>query len=295
MVTPFDKSEEIDEKTVRGLTDWLIEQGVHGIFPNGSTGEMPKLKIDERKRMIDLVVDQVNGRVPVIAGVGDTATKHTVELMKYAKDAGADAAVAMVPFFWRYRPEVILDHYRTISVSVDLPVVLYDNPDSNNILSPDMVARIVDEVPNVIAVKDSSFDMVKLSKEIHSVGDTIAVIQGIEQLLVPSLLIGASAGIPGIGNFCARFMVDMYNKFTNGQVQEAAQTQAKLLVLCNATERYGFEEFIKEALALLGHPVGAVRKPSLTHSPKERDEIKRILTEFGLTRGLFDPDVKAVS
>jgi len=284
MVTPFDKDEEVDEKAARGLTDWLIEEGVHAIFPNGSTGEMPKLKIDERKRMIDLVVDQTNGRVPVIAGTGDAATKHAVELMRYAKDAGADAAVAMVPFFWRYTPEVIMDHYKTISESVDLPVVLYDNPATNNILSAELVAKIVDEVPSVVALKDSSFDMVKLSKEIHSVGDRIAIIQGIEQLLVPSLLIRASGGIPGIGNFCARFMVDMYNKFVNGQLQEAAQMQAKLFALCNATERYGFEEFIKEALALLGHPVGQVRKPSRTLSPEERDEIRRILTQFGLTK-----------
>jgi 4-hydroxy-tetrahydrodipicolinate synthase len=282
MITPFDENEEVDGGALREHTDWLISQGAHALFPNSCTGEAPKLTVDEKKRVMDIVIDQAKGEVPVIPGVGDIATKRTIELMRYAKDAGANAGVVMVPFYWKYPSEIILDHYRTITDKVDLPIVLYDNPETNNPFSPELISRILKETSNVIAIKDSSFDMVRLNKEIQMFGDKIAVIQGIEQLLLPSLVMGAAGGIPGIGNVCAHFMVDMYNNFVNGRMKEAVQMQTKLLMLWNATETYGYESFIKEAVAQLGHPVGQPRAPSRYLDTNEKAQVRQILIEFGL-------------
>jgi 4-hydroxy-tetrahydrodipicolinate synthase len=280
MVTPLDRFEEIDTLAAKEIVNWLVDEGIHVLFVDGSTGEMAKLKIEERKKIIKETVDQLNGRIPLIAGVGDTSTKHAIELAQYAKDVGANAGVVMSPYFWKYDPDTMFSHYRAIGNSVDLPLIVYDNPDSNNILSFELIKKIAKEVPNIMGVKDSSFDMIKMGKEVNELGEDISVIQGIDQLIVPSLAIGADGAISGVGNICPRFLADMYTAFTNGDLKKAANMQKKFFLLCNATEKFGFEEFIKKSLNLLGHRVGNVRSPSRLYSHEDEQEIVRILKRF---------------
>src|SRR4030042_3848809 len=161
VVTPFDKNEEFDEQAFRHLIDWLIEKGINGIVPCGTTGEFSQMKHEERQRVIEVCVDQVNGRIPVIAGTGDTATKLVIEATKHALDVGADAAIIVNPYYMKPKgSKGIYDHYVSIAGAVDMPLALYNIPVANNQYIPwPVVEDLVDECSTIRAMKDSSGDL----------------------------------------------------------------------------------------------------------------------------------------
>jgi len=273
MVTPFKADEELDEEALRRFTGWLIENGVHGLFPNSSMGEFPKLSIDERKRVIDIVVDEANGRVPVLPGTGDASTKLVLELTKHAKDAGADAAVVVEPYYFKPSEEALFDHYKTINDKIEIPLVVYDIPSCTGYqIQPEMAARLAD-LQNVVAFKDSSGDMVKFLREIQLAGEKISLLQGIEHLLVSSLLMDAAGGILGIANACPRFVATIYETFKKGEIKEAADMQKRLNATLEVLEKFDYVLAVKQAVGLQGIQLGRVRKPGL---PSERGQVETV-------------------
>jgi len=284
MLTPFKDDEELDEESIREYTGWLIESGVHGLFPNSSMGEAPKLILSERKKFIDIVVDEANGKVPVCAGAGEVSTKATIELTRHAKDAGADAVVIVEPYYIHPSEEALLDHYRTISEKVDIPIIVYDIPEATGYsLSAELVAELA-EINNVVAVKDSSCDMMKFIREVRLAGDKIDVLQGAESLFVASLVMGGSGGILGIASACPRFTVEIYDEFIKGNVKKAVEMQMKLDRLINEFEKYNYIQAVKQAINLQGIRFGGIRKPDLPIKEKQKEEIKKILVQLGFLK-----------
>ena len=252
MITPFNSDESLDEEALRSLTEYLIENGVHGLFPNSSVGEKAKLSKDEMKRVMSIVVDQANGRIPVTPGTGDVSTRSTIELTRYAKDVGADAAVVIEPYYYRPTSDAIYEHYKSISESVDIPLVIYDAPVFTGYsLSTDLILRLA-EIENIIAMKDSTKDMVRFLTLLDSVGEKISLLQGITKLFLPSLFMGSPGGFVGGGNVIPRLTVELYDSFQKGDYKKAIQLNKQLLAVFSTCEKYGtFPSGFKAAMEIL--------------------------------------------
>ena len=154
MVTPFTPDEALDTEGFRENIDWNIEEGIHGVICLGSTGEFANLTVDERKRIIDLTVDQVRGRVPIIAGTAANSTRETVEMTRYAKDAGVDAALIVAPFYGLPTQEDLYEHYKSISENVSIPIMVYNNPGFSGVdMLPPLIERLAAMITSCILKK----------------------------------------------------------------------------------------------------------------------------------------------
>jgi 4-hydroxy-tetrahydrodipicolinate synthase len=190
VVTPFDKHEEFNEPAFRSLVDWLIEQGITGIVPCGTTGEFSLMTQAERAKVIEVCVDQVNGRVPVIAGTSDTATRLVIDATRHALDVGADAAIIVNPYYMKPKGgKGIFDHYVSIAGAVELPLVVYNIPVATNQYIPwQVVEDLVDECSTIRGMKDSSGDLKYLMTVLEKVGDEIDVVVGWDEVVLPAWL-----------------------------------------------------------------------------------------------------------
>lgn len=286
VVTPFDKNEELDESSFRDLVDWLISQGVTGIVPCGTTGEFSLMTQSERARVIEVCVDQVNGRVPVIAGTGDTATKLVVDATRHALDVGADAAIIVNPYYMKPKGgKGIFDHYVNVASSVDLPLVIYNIPVATNQYIPwQVVEDLVDECCNVRGMKDSSGDLKYLMTVLEKVGDKIDVVVGWDEVVLAALAAGANGMILASANVITPIWLDLYNKFKDGRLDEARKVQRRLQKFTRhivATGALG----PKVCLNYMGHKVGTTRRPIIlgdTVSWELREELRVELENLGL-------------
>jgi 4-hydroxy-tetrahydrodipicolinate synthase len=282
MVTPFDRHGEINEEATRSLVEWLVDGGVQALFPCGSAGEAPKLKTDERKRLIEIVIDQANSKVKVFPGTGAVSTRETLELTRHAKDAGADAAIVVEPFYFRPSESALYNHYLTISETVDLPIFIYDVPAATGYsLQPRFVAKLA-EIENVVGIKDSSGDLLKVLEEIKLVGDRILIFEGAEYHIVSALAQGADGLVTGLGNLCPRFMVELYNACRRKDWDQAIVMQQKLISLLKGILELWDYSSLKEGLSLLGINAGTLREPCLPMNDQQRESLRRVLDEFGL-------------
>jgi 4-hydroxy-tetrahydrodipicolinate synthase len=284
MLTPFTKNGDLNVDMLKTLTDWLIEQGADGLFPVSSIGEAAKITMEEKKTIIKTVVDSANGRVPVFPGTGFPEEQRTVQLTKYAQDVGADAAVIVEPYYQRPPMDALFDYYRIIGDSVnDFPLILYNIPSyAGYELSPELVAKCAD-LENFVGIKDSSGDLGKFDFMLHLAGNKIAVLQGIDILFLPSLIIGSPGGMIGGGNVAAKLEVQMYKSFSKGHLKEAVEIHRRLVPLWLALG--GYETFpvsFKEALTLMGLPMGPARRPTCPLKDAQKKTLKKTLMQIGL-------------
>lgn len=284
MLTPFEDNGDLNVDSLRMLTDWLIEQEVHGLFPISSIGEAAKLSMEEKKTIIKIVVDAANGRVPVIPGTGFPDDRRTLQLTKYAHDSGADAALIVEPYYQKPSAEALYNYYKAINDAVkDFPLILYNVPPfAGYELTPELVAKCAD-LENVVAIKDSGGDMSKFNFMLHLAGKKIAVLQGIDILFLPSLTIGSPGGMIGGANVAARLEVEIYNAFVQGKLEKAKEVHDKLLPLWYVLSGYGkFPVPFKEAVTMMGIPMGPARKPAEPLKYGQRKKLEDILKECEL-------------
>ncbi len=280
--TPFDEEEDVDEDGLRGLVDFLIDKGVHCLFPLGGTSEFYRLSLEERKRVIDTVIDQTNGRVPVTPGAHTLSTKLSIEMAKYAEEAGADAVTVLQPYFDETPEDGLLKHYSDISEAVDIPMFLYAEQGVVNELSLKLISKIAD-LDDMIGIKLSTNDICRFQKGLELFGDKIAVLVGIEEVFVPGLVVGCAGGVIGNSNFCPEYWVEMYNRFLKGDVKGALELQNKFSkATSDLIANYGYREVIKEALNLRGIKVGRPRRPGGAISDPVRPKIMSMLEEMKL-------------
>jgi len=287
MLTPFKENGDLNTDALRMLTEWLIEQGIHGLFPVSSIGEAAKLGMDEKKDIIKTVVDVTNGRVLVVPGTGFPDERRTIQLTKYAQDVGADAALIVEPYYQKPSAEALYDYYRLISDSLkDFPLVLYNIPSfAGYELTPELVAKCAD-LENVVGIKDSGGDMSKFNFMLHLAGDRIAVLQGIDLLFLPSLAIGSPGAMIGGGNVAAKPEVEMYNALIGGNLEKARSIHERLVRLWRFLGGYGtFPVSYKEAVTMLGIPMGPARKPAEPLTDDQKKKMRETLIEVGLLQG----------
>jgi len=280
MVTPMTAEEELNEKSLRKLTNFLIDGKVHGLFAAGSQGESWALTHAEKRRVWEAVVEEVHGRVPVYAGTVGMTTRETIELTRLAEKAGVDAASILTPFFIRPNDDELFDHYKAIAESTSLPIVIYSNPTRTHIrVLPGLLARLA-QVPGIVGIKDSSGDLELTAEYIRVVPPGFSVLVGLDTLIYAGLTYGAKGSIAATANVVPALAASIYDRFAGGDLSGALQAQRSLAPLRLAFTWGTYPVVIKEALNLLGMEVGPCRAPVGPLGMEQRVALKRLLQEM---------------
>jgi 4-hydroxy-tetrahydrodipicolinate synthase len=284
LVTPFtDDAKSIDEERLRSLVSHCLELGVHGVVPCGTTGEFVNLTIEEKKQVIKIVVDEVNGKVPVVAGTGASGTNEALEMTRYAKDAGATAALIVVPYYLKPADRGIYEHYYTIASQVDLPIILYNIPQCTGLPLPWQMVEDLAQIPNIVGVKDSSGQLSFILAVLEKVRDKINVLCGHDEVVVAALAAGCSGAILASANIIPDIWVQIYNHVKNGQLQKARELQYSVQKIARIIAGSGAVG-TKAALNMMKIKVGPVRMPlsiggELTY--EAREELRLDLEKIG--------------
>ncbi|MBO4317594.1 MAG: 4-hydroxy-tetrahydrodipicolinate synthase [Mailhella sp.] len=282
LALPF-KNGEIDEESYRRHIEWQIEQGIHGLVPCGTTGESATLSHEEHERAIKICIDQVKGRVPVIAGSGSNNTTEAIRLTKFAKQAGADAALLITPYYNKPTQEGIFRHFETIAKEVSLPMVVYNVPGrtGSNVLPATMV-RMYREIPEVIGVKEATGNLIQISNILENVDDKFILLSGDDFTVLPSLSLGAKGVISVTANIMPHSMAAMVDAWDAGNVAEAR----RLHFLMEPVNRAMFLESnpipVKYSLHRMGRFSDEIRLPMTVLAEKFRPQLEEVLTNAGL-------------
>ncbi|MCR5289218.1 MAG: 4-hydroxy-tetrahydrodipicolinate synthase [Treponema sp.] len=286
VVTPFTSDGKVDEKAYRKMISHLIEDGVHGIFPLGTTGEFYAFDKAEVKNILEIAKDEVHGRVPIYAGASHITTRGTIELAHIAEEVGYDAVSVLTPMFVSQTQDELYEFYKTVAANTGLPLIMYNNkPKTNVTIAPDTVARLA-QIKNIIGVKDSTGDFtnsaeyLRLTKDIED----FSVLIGRDTLIFAGLCQGAVGSIASCANVAPRLVADIYDKFTAGDLEGAKAAQFKLNPLRIACNMGTFPEVIKEALELEGYPVGKCLSPIGPLTSEQRDKLSKILKDMNLIK-----------
>jgi len=277
LLTPLTNDEQIKEDAFRKLIDFQIEQGIHGFFPLGTAGEGMKLGIEKRRKAAEIVVDQTDGRVPIILHVGTQDTSMSVELAKHAEDLGVDAVGAVGPFFYKPDTQGLIQHYKRIGESVDLPMFVYNNVERQGYnITPETFEKIADGVPQVVGLKDTSYNIEQVQDYVCKFGKDYMIIGAGDSIIFPILAVGAAGHISMISNVFPKLAIQIYESTKNGNYAKARELQSKLNDLRTVFKKGPYITPYKEALKLLhGIDLGTVSSPL---RPMTNEEI-RILRE----------------
>jgi 4-hydroxy-tetrahydrodipicolinate synthase len=284
LVTPFtDDGRAVDEGRLRALVNHCLDQGVNGVVPCGTTGEFVNMTIEERKRVIKTVIDEVKGRVPVIAGTGASGTDEAVEMTKYAKEAGAAAALIVSPYYLKPADRGIYEHFYTITNEVDLPVILYNIPQCTGLELPWQMVEDLAQLPNIVAIKDSSGQLKYILAVLEKVRDKINVLCGHDEVVVAGLAAGCSGAILASANIIADIWIQVYDHLKKGELQQARELQYRVQKIARIIAGSGAVG-VKEALNMMKIKMGPVRKPlsvggELTY--EAREELRLDLEKIG--------------
>jgi len=282
VVTPFHQDETINEPALRQIVNYLIENGVHGLFPSGSQGELFALTTDEKKRVMDIVLEESNGRVFVMPSTGAITTRESIELSRYAERAGADAISVITPYFIKPSDEELREHYLRIAESVSIPVLAYNNPGRTGVhLSPAVVAAIAEEAENFIGIKDSSGDLTNTLSYISSCPPSFRTFMGRDTLIYAGLCYGCVGTVAASANVVPELVVGIYEAFMAGDHALALERQKKLAPLRHAFTLGSFPVVVKDAMELIGLPAGPCRAPIKSLTGEKRQKLIAILKDLG--------------
>ncbi len=283
VATPMQANEALDLPRLKWFLDHLIASGVHGIFVLGTNSEFYALDEREKQEVIATAVAHVNKRVPVYAGTGAETTREVVRLTKMAEREGADGVSVITPYFISPTQQEIYDHYRRIAEHTSLPVILYNNPGTCGGLKIDVetVARLA-QIPNILAVKDSSGDLQNTVEYIRVVPERFAVLMGRDTLIFPALVMGARGAVPATANVAPALLAEIYNAFQRGDLAASKAAQQRLNPLRLALGLCTAPGGVKAALQLLGTPIGPCRSPVAGLSPEKLPKMRTALEAAGL-------------
>jgi 4-hydroxy-tetrahydrodipicolinate synthase len=282
MVTPLTSDRKIHVESLRKLTSYLIAGGVHGLFAVGTQGEFYALTYEEKKKVIETVVEEARGQVPVYAGTGAVTTREATALTQMAESAGVNAVSVITPYFIKPNEVELLEYFTTIAKSTHLPVLLYGNPARTGIsLSTDLVIRL-SKVENIVGIKDSSGDMTLTAEYIRRTDDKFSVLAGRDTLIYGTLCYGGKGAIAATANVAPKVVVEIYEAFIAGDLKRSLAAQYRLAPLRLAFDLGTFPVVIKEALSLIGIEAGGGIPPVGGMKPETKAELKEILKNMEL-------------
>jgi 4-hydroxy-tetrahydrodipicolinate synthase len=282
MVTPFKADGSVDEQTLRRFVDFQIGEGIDMLIPCGTTGEGATLESDETDRVIQIVVEQARGRVPVVAGAGSNSTAKAIRNTKRAKKAGADAVLSVGPYYNKPTQEGYYQHFKAIAESEDIPVVVYNIPGrtGSNIEAKTML-RIA-EIPNVVAVKESSGNIQQIMEIIRDCPADFSVLAGDDFIALSVIALGAVGVVSVVSNEMPGMMRTMVDTARKGDFAKARELHYKLLPLMNANFIESSPIPVKTALAMMGMMEEKCRLPLVPMSAANREKFRRVVEEVGL-------------
>jgi len=283
MVTPLNKDLEIDENGLRYEVDFLIDGHVHGLVALGSSGEFPYLTVDEKKRVIDIVVEQTNGRVPVIVGTSSMGTDEVIQLSRYARDRGADGLMINLPIYFPLTDEDVFNHYQAISKAVDLPILLYDFPHVTHLeMSPELISKL-SYIENVVGIKETGAlekveQILRIEKQ-----EPFYVFTGISFLFLEVLKIGGAGVICPIPCIAPGQVTSIYESFREGDMEKASQLQGDILPFVAIVAAPVQSPVVKEAMRLVGLNIQSyVKSPLPQITEAQKDTVRKSLVDLGM-------------
>ena len=282
IVTPF-KNGKIDEKTLRDLIEFQIKNGTSGIVPCGTTGESATLTFDEHNQVIDIAIEQVKKRVPVIAGTGSNSTDEAIMLTKHAEKAGADASLQVSPYYNRPTQKGLYEHFKAIASAVKIPIILYNIAGRTGVnIEPETIAKLAVDCKNIVAVKEASGSLDQMSRIKSLCPDGFELISGDDGLTLPVLAIGGKGIISVVANIAPRDVADMVIAFEKGEIKRAQALHYKLLPLIKAVFIETNPIPIKTAMGLMGLCAPDLRLPMCSMSVDNLEKLKKALKDYGL-------------
>ncbi len=288
-MVPLDAQGQIREDELRRYIDWLIERGVHGLYPNGSTGEFTRFLPEERRRIVEVVCEQAAGRVPVLAGAAEANVAETLKACECYASYGARAVAIVSPFYYKLGPDSVYAYFREIALHSPIDVTLYNIPMFASPIDVPTIRRLA-ELPRVIGIKDSSGDLAFMMRMIDAVRPQrpdFVFLTGWEAVLVPMLIMGANGGTNATSGVVPELTRKLYDLTTSGQLDEAKRLQYRLLELFD-TMLYSaeFPEGFRAAISLRGIDLGNSRQPYCEHQRTDVAALQRvlhcILADFGV-------------
>lgn len=282
-VTPFDNNGQVNEESLRKHLDFLINQGVAGIVPCGTTGESATLSWEEHNHVVDITIEECKGKVTVIAGAGSNNTAESVTAAQHAHDMGADAILCITPYYNKPTQEGLYRHYQTIASKVPIPIVVYNVPGRTGInLKPETLERLC-EFPSIVAVKEASGDVHQVSEIHRRCGSRLAILSGDDALTLPLLSVGATGVISVVANILPQKMVSMINNFLNNQFPDALAIHEELVPLCDAMFIETNPIPVKTALNCIGKNAGTLRLPLVPMTESNKNDLVAVLKGYNLS------------
>ncbi|OLS30234.1 MAG: 4-hydroxy-tetrahydrodipicolinate synthase [Candidatus Thorarchaeota archaeon AB_25] len=295
LVTPFTRDGDISEDGYRQVIDYTIDKGATGVVALGTTGEFSYLRTEERKKMLKLTLEYVDGRVPIIAGTGQHSTRATVDLTKYAADVGCDAALVISPYYLRPADKGYYEHYEEVARKGDLPVLMYNIPQCTlGVLNSNVVEDLA-ELDNIVGIKDSSGSVPYVLELIQKLKGKMEVIIGADECFLSAVVAGSKAAIMASANVIPHIWLEIMKLAQSGKVEEAAKLQRSTQTFARMVLKYGAAPPVKAALKMLGVNAGRSRMPlnsGGTLTPESKEEVRIELEKMGVIDKLEHPAVQ---
>ena len=287
MVTPFTKDEEIDEEGFRHNINYLIDQGVNGLVGAGTTGESATITHDEHRKVIEILVDEVDGRVETIAGTGSNATSEALSLTEFAADAGADAALLITPYYNKPQQHALVDHYATVAGKCDIPIIAYNVPSrTGSNIEVDTAVELA-KIDGVDAIKEASGSVDKVSDiyralSLEGLEDDFNILSGEDSLTLPIMAVGGTGVISASANIDGKRMHLMVDSILNDDYTRAMELHYEMLDLIRALFIESNPVPVKTAMNLMGLPSGPLRKPLCEMKEENLEVLKKALKDSNL-------------
>ena len=284
IVTPFKKG-KVDEASLRKLIEFQIRNGTDGIVPCGTTGESSTLSHEEHDKVIEIVIDAVNKRVPVIAGTGSNSTAEAIRLTRHAYKAGADGALMVAPYYNRPTQEGLYQHYKAVAEAVPIPIIVYNIPGRTGVnINPDTLARMA-RIKNIVGVKEASGSIKQMSDVISLCGPNFDVLSGDDLFTLPLMAMGGHGVISVVSNVAPADMAGLVDAFAAGDLKKAQALHFKMSGLIDALFIETNPTPVKAALSLMKKISYEVRLPLYKLSDANYEKLKKVMIGYGLIKG----------
>jgi 4-hydroxy-tetrahydrodipicolinate synthase len=294
-IVPLDSRGEINEGELRRYVDWLIQRGVHGLYPNGSTGEFTRFTATERRRIVEIMTDQAAGRVPILAGAAEANARETIRACEYYHGLGVRAVAIVAPFYYKLSPQGVYAYFKEIAQHSPVDITLYNIPLFASPIDVPTVRRLADECPRVVAIKDSSGDVANMMRMIAAIRPQrpgFSFLTGWEAVLVPMLLVGCDGGTNATSGIVPEITRKLYDLVLAGDIAGARDVQYRLLPLFDAMLYSAeFPEGFRAALALRGIHTGHGRQPQSQCQQRDLENLRLQLQCLLAAEGFADEPV----
>lgn len=284
MITPFDENEQIDWNEVTRLTEMLIRNGSDGLVVSGTTGEAPTLSADEKVKLFRHVVEAADGRAAVIAGTGSNSTSDSVDLTKEAAACGVDGIMLVTPYYNKPSQEGLYRHFCTVAAATELPILLYNVPGRTGTnMTADTVVRLAEEIPNIMAVKEASGDLVQATEIIRRTPDQFRLYSGDDKHTLPLLAIGGHGVVSVASHFIGKEIKQMIDAFVSGEIHRSQRIHGKWIDVFEGIFLAPNPVPVKWILSHFGYGSPTVRLPLIEANKEEQKALLQLIEDVRLS------------